>query len=1721
MNNMENNSKEEPRLHLLKNIYHDIFINYKFSISFYKIFLPCSMMFSDCTPCINYLRNHIFEDIIEFILANYDLIDGFRDELADFIKDGIEHFEKAYTKIPIIHNLLDKIGELFLHPTSNHQMMKSFINITTLITKVCNLLEGYNKEILYQFYHNFTTKLLTICSGDNFFNLIKSLKNSIIDDPLIVNAFDAIIDYISFYIKQLKDIYNQCTELSSIKQDICNMLSKKLPISIRKVNQLFFLLSQLFPLIKQLLLIIKKSNKVESIRDKIIDLLQAFFFEEFGTEVNKTFQNNNPPKIIFNPFQPQLEFIKFYEDEDNLLLDYFLIDSDTTAELFQSKSMKLKNFFWLVHFHPNPFIFKVLQNIQFNVDILRKLLMELFNEFDNLINTVQNHNACYFVNIINLYSFVNSFCFNKKELWDKNLLQSFVKLYKYLRQIQFTNFQYICFIVEKNEKEIKKKTIIEFLMDFYMFLLNNNIRNKFFSEIKELLLEELNSFHSKKDITIRHYLNQKSMNYLFNHPEITPEKISEILHTLLLLTKISYYLQLNSENEDYKLVARKCFENVFTIKDEIYSLQKNPGIKGPIQDVLDYFKQCCSQKTINENYETYVNHLKTQQKWEYNEIVDLCSSNFKLSSIDFGHLNEHNFNCNDCINIIDEPKITLTKIPEHIIPNNINDIDFYIIFPKSELLLSSFGVVFKKTYFHNDLFITLKNYYHSIYLDNHLTKAIDYPTKIKNFSNSEEPPLFLSQNMKFLDKQYFKITHNYITESLGNVDKIKQIKLYKTIITHSFSSQIECEIITTQNVYRGIMFTHSQFLYFTTSKKKPSRFVETEKNFIMCSITKEIDTNLKKTILIRIKDIKEIVLKRFAFIKQAYEIYLSNGKSYFINFYNTVYADSFIHFISTQYGIKGNSISNEITIINNCKGYITQKKYQSDWMNGKISTFRYLCILNKYSSRTFNDANQYYVFPWVIKNYDNFLDWDITNGEGLKNYRDLQYPPSVQDKRNKEKALEKYQLCLYENEDNKKKVYAYHFGSHYSTSSFIYYYLMRMSPFLENLIKLQNYELEAADRMFTSINETRRIIINLFDNRELIPEFYSMMEYLINLNCCYLGQQSSGAIIDDLKLNDLSEEKKIPTLQDYIHFFTKNKVCLEFVAQRFINKWIDIIFGVNQFLPKKKELLNLFPKSTYKDKNDWENRLKKYEKCDDCEKAKKLAKIQEKKSIVLNFGQTPMKLFDSETPQYTYTVPESVVNKQNNDYFSDFAWKREKKIAYKHISDNSILYFISNITISKELQNCPLVFCKDRTIFIRVKATASEHKFDKLMQLPHLKLFNNKNKHSKRYRYCPKYAIAYLQCVPALISCRNMDNSFIIHTINQQKIKKQYSFGISSYKVHCESFVNSVCVLKENFFLTGLFNGKLIKWQYDHQKKDPKEIHSIFAHEDAITVIEFYERLNIIITGGEDHYVYIRKAETFELLTVIKTEYWKIPYFIRISEYNLIYVMSYCLKQTKYVFMMDYAKEQEKEEKKEKEKKKENKEKKEKEKKTKKAPSSKPEDNKSESGIKPIPEYSKVKDQKQEDEKEALKKNNNERGYYMITGYTLTGMKFANTNNMDISCFDFLPDGNLIIGFYQKHVFEIFHLHSLTKIHFSFLNRFVKINISSEKNNDYITWVDFPKIVDNYKCYFSTASGFFGGMTTNRNLFYKICYGIKELTKQDIEDANNQQSKENANESNQ
>ena len=41
------------------------------------------------------------------------------------------------------------------------------------------------------------------------------------------------------------------------------------------------------------------------------------------------------------------------------------------------------------------------------------------------------------------------------------------------------------------------------------------------------------------------------------------------------------------------------------------------------------------------------------------------------------------------------------------------------------------------------------------------------------------------------------------------------------------------------------------------------------------------------------------------------------------------------------------------------------------WQRREISNFEYLMFLNTIAGRTYNDLNQYPVFPWVLINYES------------------------------------------------------------------------------------------------------------------------------------------------------------------------------------------------------------------------------------------------------------------------------------------------------------------------------------------------------------------------------------------------------------------------------------------------------------------------------------------------------------------------------------------------------------------------------------------------------------------------------------------------------------------------------------------------------------------------------------------------------------------------------
>ena len=69
------------------------------------------------------------------------------------------------------------------------------------------------------------------------------------------------------------------------------------------------------------------------------------------------------------------------------------------------------------------------------------------------------------------------------------------------------------------------------------------------------------------------------------------------------------------------------------------------------------------------------------------------------------------------------------------------------------------------------------------------------------------------------------------------------------------------------------------------------------------------------------------------------------------------------------------------------------------------------------------------------------------------------------------------------------------YGTHYSTASYIFYYLIRTYPFNETMIQLQNYNKESPNRLLTSLEESLYLLYENLENREPCPEFFSRFDF--------------------------------------------------------------------------------------------------------------------------------------------------------------------------------------------------------------------------------------------------------------------------------------------------------------------------------------------------------------------------------------------------------------------------------------------------------------------------------------------------------------------------------------------------------------------------------------------------------------------------------------------------
>jgi len=279
-------------------------------------------------------------------------------------------------------------------------------------------------------------------------------------------------------------------------------------------------------------------------------------------------------------------------------------------------------------------------------------------------------------------------------------------------------------------------------------------------------------------------------------------------------------------------------------------------------------------------------------------------------------------------------------------------------------------------------------------------------------------------------------------------------------------------------------------------------------------------------------------------------------------------------------------------------------KIENQWVNGKISNFDFLMQLNSLAGRSFNDLTQYPVFPWVIADYES----EELDFEDPSTFRDLSKPMGALGEDRAASFRERYESLASTilSEDDPPP---FHYGTHYSTSAYVLYYLMRLEPFSRLALALQGGRFDVADRLFHDVGKSWRNASgnNLQDVRELIPEFYYLPDFLVNSNGFDFGETQKGTTVDDVTLPPWAKG-------DPYRFVRLNRKALESPhVSKHLHKWVDLIFGYKQRGPEAVAAQNTFVHVTYEGEVDLDSMD------DPIQKASTIAQIQ-------NFGQTPKQL---------------------------------------------------------------------------------------------------------------------------------------------------------------------------------------------------------------------------------------------------------------------------------------------------------------------------------------------------------------------------------------------------------------------------------------------------------------------------------------------------------------
>ena len=349
-----------------------------------------------------------------------------------------------------------------------------------------------------------------------------------------------------------------------------------------------------------------------------------------------------------------------------------------------------------------------------------------------------------------------------------------------------------------------------------------------------------------------------------------------------------------------------------------------------------------------------------------------------------------------------------------------------------------------------------------------------------------------------------------------------------------------------------------------------------------------------RIIKINLKNIRLFIKKIYYYRKSAIEIF-NFRKSYYFNFFSEEDFNNFFEYLSPYYGTSYFPININKNIIgyiklNSASQNLIESIKNNDFIqfisnktsNGELcemSNFDLILLINLLSNRSYNDLNQYPIFP-MLYFYDNnnkIIKRDFKEHIGFQSETDLQ-------KRRKELIIETYKSNK-EDEDIEENDLFY-FNAHYSNIVYTSNFMIRLFPYSFLCIELVGNGFDNPNRLFCSIEETfYNISVQKSDLRELIPEFFYLPEMFMNINSIDFGKQLNGQSVDNVIMPGLGENsKEKDDILKCFFFIDSIKTQLELINNQKLNSWFELIFGEHQrYRTKSKDSPQYFRSQSYID----------------------------------------------------------------------------------------------------------------------------------------------------------------------------------------------------------------------------------------------------------------------------------------------------------------------------------------------------------------------------------------------------------------------------------------------------------------------------------------------------------------------------------------------------------